>query len=141
MLGRMRKTIVACLAAGAVGVGASLALSTDVGVPVSASQAKLEAMKVELAWLADAQAFNLTLQVVPTADGLELKGQVPDDATRQHVLKLARQACYLPVRDALEVGKPCLQPGPPRRRPPPPSPTPCPPAPPGSPSPSSRPAS
>ncbi|MGL4554417.1 MAG: BON domain-containing protein [Gemmataceae bacterium] len=109
MLRGMRKTLGACLAAGAVGLGASLAGAAD-AVPVSAGQVKLEAMKVELAWLADARAFNLSLRVVARPDGLELHGRVADEATRQHVLKLARQACYLPVRDALEVGQPCANP-------------------------------
>jgi hypothetical protein len=70
----------------------------------------MEAMKVELACLADTKTFALSLQIVTTPNGVELRGQVPDEATREHVLRLARQASYAPVQDRLTLVEPCADP-------------------------------
>jgi hypothetical protein len=67
-------------------------------------------MKVELACLADSKAFQLSLQFVTTPAGVELRGQVPDEATRQHVLRLARQASYTVVHDRLTLIERCADP-------------------------------
>lgn len=103
MLGNMRRALRHCLAAGAIGVGATF-VGAAAAADVTPAQARAEAVKVELAWMADARAFSQHLQVLATPEGLEVRGQVADETTRQHVLRLARQSCYLPVRDALEVG-------------------------------------
>src|SRR5262245_38862700 len=63
---------------------------------VTPGQARLEAMKVELALLADPQVYRLGLEVRVCDDGLELCGEVANDKMRQHALRVARQACYLP---------------------------------------------
>jgi osmotically-inducible protein OsmY len=70
----------------------------------------MEAMKVELACLADSKTFNLAIQIVTTPNGVEVRGQVPDESTRQHVLRLARQASYAPVQDRLTIVEPCADP-------------------------------
>ena len=70
---------------------------------VSPSQARLEAMKVELALLADPVVYRLPLEVRVRDDGVELCGVVGTDKLRQHALRTARQACYLPVRDGIDV--------------------------------------
>ena len=63
----------------------------------------MEAMKVEMALLADLTTYHLAVKVNVKDDALELEGQVPDETCRQHTLDVARQACFLPVRDALTV--------------------------------------
>lgn len=80
-----------------------------VGSPVvSPGQARLEAMKVEMAWLANLATYGLPLEVHITDSGLRACGRVPDDAARVQVLEVARQASCLPVVDSLTV----VQPGP-----------------------------
>src|SRR4051795_10747722 len=68
-------------------------------VQLSPAQLRSEAMRIELAWLADTTTFSLPLQVGARGDELEVRGKVPDHTPRQHVLLLARQSCYLPVHD------------------------------------------
>jgi hypothetical protein len=75
-------------------------------VHVSPEQAQLEAMKVEMAWLADVATYRLSLDVCPRGQGLEARGQVPDEASRLRALEVARQACYLPVHDGFLVVAP-----------------------------------
>src|SRR5262252_447153 len=69
----------------------------------SPAQLRSEAARVELAWLADPTTFALPLEVASRGDELEVRGKVPDEATRQHVLLVARQSCYLPVHDGLTI--------------------------------------
>ncbi len=70
---------------------------------VSQSQAQLEAMKVEMAWLADRVTYQLHLEVEIKGEGLEIRGHAPDEASHQRALEVARQGCYLPVTDAIQV--------------------------------------
>lgn len=107
---RMPNKIAAWFAAGAMGLGVLTASPADRATASGANQIHVEAMKVELAWMADQRLFNLPLQAMATADGLEIRGRVGDEATRQHAIKLARQSCYLPIRDALEISRPCVNP-------------------------------
>ncbi|MFQ3592928.1 MAG: BON domain-containing protein, partial [Gemmataceae bacterium] len=102
----LHQAIGACLTAGIVGLSNTLAAPPE--IVTSATNA--EAMKAELACLADAKAFHLSLQFVTTANGVELRGQVPDEATRQHVLRLARQASYAVVHDRLTLVEHCADP-------------------------------
>ena len=103
---RLHRTLGVCLTAGVVGLSSTLA-----GPPPQAtSTTNAEAMKAELACLADPKAFPLSLQFVTTAQGVELRGQVPDEATRQHVLRLARQACYAVIHDRLTLIERCADP-------------------------------
>ncbi|MFO0879416.1 MAG: BON domain-containing protein [Gemmataceae bacterium] len=75
---------------------------------VTPSQARLEAMKAEVALLGDPVTLKLPLTVAVDRDTLVLKGHVPDETARRRVLEVARQSCYLPVRDALTI--PCPAP-------------------------------
>jgi hypothetical protein len=70
---------------------------------VSQSQAQLEAMKVEMAWLADRTTYQFHLEVEIKGEGLEVRGQVPDEPGHQRALEVARQGCYLPVSDAIRI--------------------------------------
>src|SRR5262249_23822789 len=46
--------------------------------------------------------YDLPLTVRVEDDGLSLHGQVNDEHTRLHALRVARQACYLPIKDAMQ---------------------------------------
>jgi osmotically-inducible protein OsmY len=70
---------------------------------VTAGQAHLEAMKVEMAWLGDLTTYQLPVEVEIKGEVLEVHGQVYDEAGHQHAMEVARQACYLPVIDAIRV--------------------------------------
>ena len=103
---RLHRTLGVGRTAGVVGRGSTLA-----GPPTKAtSTTNAEAMKAELACLADPKVFPLSLQFVTTAHGVELRGQVPDEATRQHVLRLARQASYAVIHDRLTLIDRCADP-------------------------------
>src|SRR5437870_1439062 len=60
-------------------------------VPTAPGQAHLDAMKVEMAWLADPTTFGHRLQVRPGVEGLEVSGIVPDEKVKEHALRVARQ--------------------------------------------------
>src|SRR5262245_23758733 len=106
---RLLRRAARLLLAGALGVAlppAAHLIAQDVPyhtghVQVTPSQMRLEAMKVEMALLADYATYNLPLSVRVEQDCLSLYGQVNDEHTRMHALRVARQACYLPVKDAL----------------------------------------
>jgi osmotically-inducible protein OsmY len=98
----------------AVAGGCSLASWSLAGTPDSAyapaaamnltpAQARLEAMKVEVALLGDPVTIRLPLGISVEGDGVVLRGQVPDETSRARALEVARQSCYLPVKDALTV--------------------------------------
>lgn len=70
---------------------------------VTPAQARLEAMKVEVALLGDPVSMRLPLDISVDGHGVVVKGEVPDDSARRRVLELARQSCYLPVQDALTI--------------------------------------
>ncbi|MFO0928929.1 MAG: BON domain-containing protein [Gemmataceae bacterium] len=72
-------------------------------VHVSPDQLRSEAMRVELAWLADPNLYQLPLTVRVKDQALEVSGQVPDEQVHQWVLQTSRQSCYLPIHDALTV--------------------------------------
>lgn len=108
LFGRTARTL---LAAGALGVtlaptGPAAAESKPRAVnsaQVTSSQMRLEAMKVEMALLADYATYQLPLEVAVAGEGLELRGSVPDERTREQAVRVARQSCYLPVKDSLRV--------------------------------------
>jgi hypothetical protein len=73
------------------------------GAALPAEQARLEELRVSLAWLTDAATFPHALTARVRGDSLEAAGAVPDAAVKEVALKLARQHTALPVVDALEV--------------------------------------
>jgi len=106
-------------AAGLLFTAGSLGLLSSVGAappqpagvrlvgPLKATpgQLRLEAMKVEMAWLADMATYGLPLEVHVQGDALCACGRVPDEAGRQLVMEVARQACCVPVADGLTVAQ------------------------------------
>src|SRR5262249_32831342 len=81
--------------AGPQGDGAGAVHLVD-AVSVSPGQIRLEAMKVEMALLADLTTYHLPVQVQPQDGSLRVQGEVPDEKCHQRVLEVARQACFLP---------------------------------------------
>jgi osmotically-inducible protein OsmY len=67
------------------------------------SQARLDVMKVEVALLGDAQTYQQAIEVRLDQDAILLCGEVQDEQSRKRALEIARQNCYLPVKDALTV--------------------------------------
>src|SRR5262245_51478368 len=106
----LRRAARVCVATGTLGLPA-LALAQDVkpasgirkvgAVPMAPGQGHLEAMKVEMAWLADPTTFGHRLSVRPGVEGLELSGVVPNETVKAHALRVARQHCYLPLVDVI----------------------------------------
>ncbi len=72
-------------------------------ITLNAEQVRHEAMKVEVALLGDPVTMRLPLTVGLEDTGVVVKGIVPSEATRLRVLEVARQSCYLPVKDGLTV--------------------------------------
>jgi hypothetical protein len=115
---RLGRAAALLLTAGALGVASpglaepadsipsGTAIQLAAAVHVSPEQAQLEAMKVEMAWLADTVTYRMALTVAPQGEALEVHGLVADEASRQRALEVARQACYLPVRDSFRVMAP-----------------------------------
>jgi hypothetical protein len=100
----LRRAAGLLLVAGVVGLGGPAAAAPGgAAAPPSAGQAHLERMKVELAWLADLTCFGHALEAHVVGSGLEVRGCVPDEQTREHVVRVARQNSFLPVVDALRV--------------------------------------
>ncbi len=62
---------------------------------------RLTEIMVELAWLADPLIFPLELEACMDGEGLQVRGQVPNDAVKQRALKLARMHCPITVVDKL----------------------------------------
>lgn len=79
---------------------------------ISPDQLRGEAMRVELAWLSDPALYQLPLEVQIRDQILEVSGTVPDETVHQHVLRVARQSCYLPIHDVLTVTAPAEAPTP-----------------------------
>lgn len=79
---------------------------------ISPDQLRGEAMRVELAWLSDPALYQLPLEVQVRDQILEVSGTVPDATVHQHVLRVARQSCYLPIHDVLTVTAPAVAPTP-----------------------------
>ncbi|HXG12286.1 MAG TPA: BON domain-containing protein [Gemmataceae bacterium] len=73
------------------------------GEPVAEVQARVEAIQIELAWLADPVTFPYPLTVHLAGPSLEVRGQVPSEAVRAHALRLARAQTARPVTDGLQV--------------------------------------
>src|SRR5438445_220207 len=113
-MARMLRRAARLLLAGALGVATSAATPLAAQdaprslsfIQITASQMRLEAMKVEMALLADYATYNLPLQVRVEEDGLSLHGQVNDEQARLHALRVARRSCYLPVKDSLNASAP-----------------------------------
>ena len=102
------------LAAGALGLaGPSLAQApagaagpapTRAAVAPAAPKdegARLEAIQVELAWLADPLTFPYPLTARPAGGTLEVRGEVPGPGVKQLALTMARAHSTLPVTDQL----------------------------------------
>src|SRR5262249_32101015 len=77
--------------------------ATEESTPLSAAHARLDEMKVELAWLADATTFPYQLDAHANGAALEVRGYVANEAVRAHALEVARRHTALPVADALKV--------------------------------------
>src|SRR5205823_11676372 len=65
--------------------------------------ARLQEIKVELAWLGDRTTSPWALTAHCCGASLVIRGEVPSNAARQHALQLASLATGLPVADALRV--------------------------------------
>jgi hypothetical protein len=87
----------------AEGPQAPQAPATAEEATVPAEQARLEEVRVSLAWLTDPATFPYELTACVRGGSLEAGGTVPDAAVKEMALKLARQHTSLPVVDALEV--------------------------------------
>jgi hypothetical protein len=64
---------------------------------------RMEEMKVEMAWLADAATFAYPLSARCTGNALEVRGYLPSDVVKQRALEVARRTTHLTVMDALRV--------------------------------------
>jgi hypothetical protein len=117
----------ALLAAGSFGISAAAAAplfkSNTAQPPAKAApaapasdQARLAAIRVELAWLTDPSTFPCLLAVHPVGNGLEIGGVVPSEELRHRVLQVAGDQGKLPVVDKLAV-KPETAPAPTAPRP------------------------
>lgn len=112
MIRTLARTARLLLAVGAVStalLGSAMGVKAgpikQAAVTVTAGQARQEAMKVEMAWMADLATYALPLEARVKGDTVEVHGRVPDQEAREHVLEIARQSCYLPIRDALQVAR------------------------------------
>lgn len=72
-------------------------------VAADASQFEIWSLLIEMELLADSATFPYHLKVVPTAEGLELRGYVPSTLIRDRALAAARRVCPLPIADGLVV--------------------------------------
>ncbi len=75
----------------------------EAATPAPAGPVRLEALKVELAWLSDVSTFGYNLAAIPGEGDLELRGYVPSEQVHEIALSLAREATPLPVQDYLKV--------------------------------------
>jgi hypothetical protein len=64
---------------------------------------RLEAIQIELAWLADPVTFPYNLGVYPAGPTFEVRGFVPSDAVRAQALKAARALTKRTVTDGVKV--------------------------------------
>lgn len=101
----LRQTTLAGLAGLALGLmpAAVSATSPKASAAATAPQAQQHASRVELAWMADSRTFTLPVEARAEGAQVVITGKVPDQATRQHVLQVARQAGYAAVVDRLTV--------------------------------------
>jgi hypothetical protein len=60
-------------------------------------------IQVELAWLGDPMTFPCQMVAHIGAEGLELRGYVPNNTVKDQAIRLARRVCPLPVVDHLRV--------------------------------------
>lgn len=83
----------------------ALARSTDeAGSLLQGTQAPhVLAMRVELAWLADPLTSSCRLEAHPSGGALEVRGQVPSEAVREHALRLARAESGMPVTSKVQL--------------------------------------
>jgi len=83
-----------------LGLASSALAGKALGLAVPAtSSARLrdEAARVELALMGDPICYPLSLQVSVAEGSIRIKGLVSDEKTREHILAVARQSCYVPV--------------------------------------------
>jgi hypothetical protein len=116
----MRRTLpgsfLCLMAAGGLGLTSALAAGANpeprsvtssatavTATVVHPSQAALEAMRVEMAWLADLSLFGHPLRVQARTDVIELHGTLPDETLHQHAIRIARQNSYMPVADLIQL--------------------------------------
>ncbi|MCS6975897.1 MAG: BON domain-containing protein [Gemmatales bacterium] len=71
--------------------------------PVDTDQFQTCFLAIEVELLADAATFPYHLKIVPSAQGVELRGYVPSALIRDRALAAARRVCPLPVADGLVV--------------------------------------
>jgi hypothetical protein len=76
---------------------------TGEAVVTTEHQAALEEGQVELALLAEPMLFSYGLAAHAEGVGLEIRGFIPNEAVREHALKVAREHTALPVHDRLKV--------------------------------------
>src|SRR5262249_13767230 len=62
-----------------------------------------EEMKIELAWLGDPGTFPYHLSAHSDGPAIQVRGFVPNEAVREHALKVARASTTLPVNDGLKL--------------------------------------
>lgn len=67
------------------------------------AQTRLEAIEIELAWLADPVTFPYHLTIYPAGLAFDVRGFVPSDAVRTHALKLARARTRRTVTDTIRI--------------------------------------
>lgn len=72
-------------------------------VVVATNHARLEEMKVELAWLADPVTFPYHLAAQAEGAGLKLRGFVLNEAVKARALKVAQSATALPITEELRL--------------------------------------
>jgi len=75
----------------------------NVTAALDSGLARLIEIRVELAWLADPQTFPYELAARATGATLEVGGQAPNGAVRDHALQIAREQSGLPVVDRLLI--------------------------------------
>jgi hypothetical protein len=74
-----------------------------IGGPGDADPNRLAEIQVGLAWLADPMTFPYHLAARARAGNLEIRGFVPNEATRARAVKVAREHCELNVVDSLRI--------------------------------------
>jgi hypothetical protein len=70
---------------------------------VSEADARLEELKVELAWLAEPSSFSCQLQAKADGPSLIVRGFVPNQTVRDLALKAAREHTFLNVADGITL--------------------------------------
>ncbi len=83
--------------------GHSVVTGEEAVPTLSRGQARLEEMKIEMAWMADPVTFGCRLDARCSGAGVIARGYVPNEAVKEHALLVAQKASLLPVEDGLKV--------------------------------------